>query len=50
VENEIMNNCILTADITKQPLYTKLDIICAAVGATYEVKGTTILINGKGCE
>lgn len=50
VENEVMNNCILTADITKQPLYTKLDIICAAVGATYEVKGTTILINGKGCE
>lgn len=50
VENEIMNNCILTADITKQSLYTKLDIICAAVGATYEVKGTTILINGKGCE
>lgn len=50
VENEIMNNCILTADITKQPLYTKLEIICAAVGATYEVKGTTILINGKGCE
>ncbi len=50
VENEIMNDCILTADITKQSLYTKLDIICAAVGATYEVKGTTILINGKGCE
>lgn len=50
VENEVMNNCIITADITKQSLYTKLDIICAAIGATYEVKGTTILINGKGCE
>ena len=50
VENETMNNCILTADITNQHLYTKLDIICAAIGATYEVKGTTILINGKGCE
>ncbi len=50
VENETMNKCILTADITNQHLYTKLDIICAAVGATYEVKGTTILINGKGCE
>ena len=50
VENEMMNKCLLTADITKQPLYTKLAIICAAVGAAYEVKGTTILINGKGCE
>ena len=50
IEDEGLNNCFLTADITHQPLYTKLDIICAAVGATYEVKGTTILISGKGCE
>jgi hypothetical protein len=50
VENEAINKCFLTADITHQPLYTKLDIICAAIGTSYEVKGTTILISGKGCE
>lgn len=50
VENEAINKCFLTADITHQPLYTKLDIICAAIGTTYEVKGTTILLSGKGCQ
>lgn len=50
VENEAINKCFLTADITHQPLYTKLDIICAAIGISYEVKGTTILLSGKGCQ
>jgi ferric-dicitrate binding protein FerR (iron transport regulator) len=50
VENEAINKCFLTADITHQPLYTKLDIICAAIGTSYEVKGTTILLSGKGCQ
>lgn len=49
VENEQQNNCLLTADLTGQPLYTQLEIICAALKATYEVQGVTILISGKGC-
>ncbi|UFH57124.1 FecR family protein [Spirosoma sp. KNUC1025] len=50
VENESQNACPLTADLTDQPLYTQLEIICAALKARYEVRGTTILISGKGCE
>lgn len=50
LENEKLNACPITADITQQPLYTKLDIICATINGKYEVKGTTILITGKGCE
>ncbi|MBN8824551.1 MULTISPECIES: FecR family protein [unclassified Spirosoma] len=50
VENEQQNNCPLTADLTNQPLYTQLDIICAALKSSYKVQGTTILISGKGCE
>lgn len=50
VENEQLNRCPLTADLTNQPLYTQLDLICAALRAKYDVRGTTILINGKGCE
>ncbi len=50
LENEKLSSCPLTADITQQPLYTKLDIICATINGKYEVKGTTILITGKGCE
>ncbi|GAB3689083.1 hypothetical protein GCM10027592_04990 [Spirosoma flavus] len=49
VESESQNNCPLTADLTNQPLYTQLDIICAALKSTYEVQGTTILVTGKGC-
>lgn len=49
IENDQLKNCPLTADLTNQPLYTQLDIICAALKSTYEIKGTTILINGKGC-
>jgi ferric-dicitrate binding protein FerR (iron transport regulator) len=49
VENEQQNNCPLTADLTNQPLYTQLDIICAALKAKYEIQGVTILVSGKGC-
>ncbi len=48
--NDALNSCPLTADLTKQPLYTKLDLICASLNAAYEIKGTSILISGKGCE
>jgi hypothetical protein len=49
-ENEALYQCLFTGDINLQELYTKLDIICQAVGANYEVKGTKILIKGKGCK
>lgn len=49
VENENLNNCPFTGDITQQDLYTKLEIICQVIKASYEVKGTTIIIRGKGC-
>jgi len=31
-------------------LYDMLDLISNSIGATYEVKGTRILISGKGCD
>ncbi|MEZ0611818.1 FecR family protein [Fibrella sp. WM1] len=34
----------LTAKLTDQPLFTKLDMICASIGATYRVNETTIVI------
>lgn len=50
LSNQSLKNCAFTGDITEQPLYTKLELICRAIGAEYEVRGTTILVNGKGCE
>lgn len=49
VENESLYKCLFTGDINKQELYTRLDIVCQATGASYDVKGTKILIKGKGC-
>ncbi|MET7257985.1 FecR family protein [Dyadobacter fermentans] len=49
-ENNQIMNCPLTADLSGQPLYTQLDIICAALGAKYKVHGSTIRIAGPGCK
>ncbi len=49
VENEDLYKCLFTGDINQQDLYTRLGIVCQATGASYEVKGTKILIKGKGC-
>ncbi len=49
LENERLKNCLFTADITKQPLFTKLDLLCASLNASYEVRGTKILVSGTGC-
>ncbi|SDD46558.1 FecR family protein [Dyadobacter soli] len=49
-ENSQILNCPLTADLSGQPLFTQLDIICAALGAKYKVRGSTIRISGPGCK
>ena len=50
VENENLHKCLFTGDISKQNLFTKLDIICKTLNASYELIGTKIMIRGKGCE
>ncbi|GGH30681.1 anti-sigma factor [Dyadobacter endophyticus] len=49
-ENSQIMNCPLTADLSGQPLFTQLDIICAALGAKYKVRGSAIRISGPGCK
>lgn len=48
-DKQILGNCPLTARLTDQPLFTKLDMICASIGATYHLEGTKIFIEGSGC-
>ncbi len=50
LSNDKMNDCPMTANLTKQPLFGKLDLVCAILKASYEVQGTRILITGRGCE
>lgn len=49
VENDDINDCLFTGDISDNNLYNKLKIICLTTNASYEINGTTILIKGKGC-
>lgn len=49
VDNENIYNCVFTGDISKQEMLKKLNIVCLTIGATYEVKGTKILVSGNGC-
>lgn len=49
VENDSLYNCPFTGALTQHDLYTRLDVVCQTIGATYEIIGTRILIRGKGC-
>lgn len=49
LERTSLNECPFTGDISEQDLFQKLDIINKALGTTYEVVGTKILIKGDGC-
>lgn len=49
VENENIYQCRFTGNISSQTLYDKLAAICVATNHQYEIKGTKILIKGKGC-
>lgn len=48
-ENDSIDECTFTGDVSKMTLYDMLDLISNSIGSTYEVKGTRILISGKGC-
>jgi transmembrane sensor len=49
VDNENIYNCVFTGDVSKLEMLKKLNTVCLTVGATYEVKGTKVLVSGKGC-
>jgi transmembrane sensor len=48
-ENEKIYACTFTGDVSRMALYDMLDVITNSIGSTYEVKGTRILVSGKGC-
>jgi len=50
MENESLTKCLFSGDIKGQNLYDQLEIICESVQATYEIRGTRILIKGSGCD
>ncbi len=49
-ENEKINHCLFSGDLSGQSLYSMLDVICQAIGANYEIRGTSIILTGNGCD
>lgn len=50
LENDKIKNCLFTGDLTSQNLFNKLESICLVFNASYEIKGTKILLKGgKEC-
>ena len=45
-----IQNCPVTADLSQESLYSKMDILCAALRATFEVRGTSLVLSGGNCE
>jgi transmembrane sensor len=47
---EVLKNCQLTASLTEESLFQKLDIITQSIGASYETVEGKIVVSANGCE
>lgn len=50
LEQASLNDCPFTGNLTSQSLYKKLELLCGTINGAYEIRGTTILVTGKGCQ
>jgi len=49
IENDAVEACKFTGDLTNLTLFEQLDLICKSLNATYERRGTTLFVRGEGC-
>ncbi len=49
LSNDAMLECPVTADLSSDNLFEKIEIIGAVLNATYEITGNAILLSGGGC-
>jgi ferric-dicitrate binding protein FerR (iron transport regulator) len=49
-DNELLEKCTVTADLKNETFYHKLDLICTAIGAAYEVIDGQVVIQSNGCQ
>jgi transmembrane sensor len=47
---ELLHKCTVTADLKGETFYHKLDLICRAIGAGYEVIDGQVIIQSGGCQ
>ncbi|MBE9462305.1 FecR family protein [Dyadobacter subterraneus] len=49
-DNTIMNKCFLRVKLNDEPFFTKLDIICQTIGASYRISDGQVIITSEGCQ
>lgn len=49
-DEELLSECRLTAHLADEPLFDKVQMICEALEAHYEVIDARIIIHAKGCK
>jgi hypothetical protein len=47
--NSNINRCVFTGDLNGLDMFKQLEFICSSINANYEVRGSSIFINGEGC-
>jgi hypothetical protein len=48
-DEQALSECILTTSMAEEGLYERIEIICKAIGAQYEINDTSIVIKSNGC-
>lgn len=48
--NSNINRCVFTGDLHGLDMFKQLEYICSSINANYEVRGSSIFINGEGCK
>ena len=48
--NSNINRCVFTGDLHSLDMFKQLEYICSSINANYEVRGSSIFINGEGCK
>jgi transmembrane sensor len=49
-DKNTFSHCVVTSNLTDETLEEKLQIICTAIGATYQVKDNGVFLDGKPCK
>jgi ferric-dicitrate binding protein FerR (iron transport regulator) len=49
-DREALKNCRISADLSDESIYKKLDLICKAMGAQYEVIDGVVTIQARPCK
>jgi len=49
-DDQLLKKCTVTGDLRNEVFYKKLDLICKAIGANYEIIDGQVIIQTNGCE